>query len=59
MSNSELTNRESGGLLEKGLDVMRNPNSSKAAKAGAVALVSIASIGVIAKKTLDIIGNDK
>ena len=55
---NNVTRTGASGLLEKGLDVLKDPKSSKGAKAGAVALVSVAAIGVIASKTLDIIKAD-
>ena len=43
-------------LLNKGMDVMKDPNASKAAKVGAVGLVAVAAIAVVAMKTIDAMG---
>ena len=51
MSNEIMSN--GGGLLEKGLDTMRDPNASKAAKIGAVGLIAIGAITVVAVKAID------
>lgn len=55
MSNEIMSN--DGGLLEKGLDTMRDPNSSKAAKIGAVGLIAIGAIALVAKTTIDAMGS--
>jgi hypothetical protein len=46
-----------GGLLEKGLDIMRDPNASKPAKIGAVGLIAIGAIAVVTVKTIDAMGS--
>ncbi len=51
MSNEIQSN--GGGLLGKGLDVMRDPNASTPAKIGAVGLVAIGAIVFVATKTID------
>ena len=51
MSNEIMSN--DGGLLEKGLDTMRDPNASKPAKIGAVGLIAIGAITVVAVKAID------
>lgn len=63
MSNSQLPDKSSGSILEKGLDIMRDPNAGKAAKAGAVCLLAIGAmsvigcaIGSVAKSTIEVIG---
>ncbi len=53
---SDIQKNNNGGLLEKGIDIMKDPNSSTAAKAGAVGIVAIGAIALVAKTTLDVIG---
>lgn len=53
---SDIQKSSSGGLLGKGLDVMKDPNASLAAKAGAVGIVAIGAIALVAKTTLDVMG---
>lgn len=53
---NDIQKNGSGGLLEKGLDIMKDPKSSTAAKAGAVGIVAIGAIALVAKTTLDVMG---
>lgn len=53
---SDIQKINNGGLLEKGIDIMKDPASSTAAKAGAVGIVAIGAIALVAKTTLDVIG---
>lgn len=53
---NDIQKNGSGGLLEKGIDIMKDPTSSTAAKAGAVGIVAIGAIALVAKTTLDVIG---
>lgn len=59
MSNSELTKNTSTSLLDKGIDVMKDPNASKGAKAGAVGLVAIGAIAFVGSLAIKAIGQDK
>lgn len=59
MGNSNLTNGGSNSLLDKGMDIFKDPNSSKGAKAAAVGVITIGAIAYIGKKVLDIIAEDK
>lgn len=42
-----------GGLLEKGLDMLKDPEVSKVAKIGAVGIVAIGSIVYVSKVAID------
>lgn len=53
---SDIQKNNNGGLLEKGMDIMKDPKSSTAAKAGAVGIVAIGAIALVAKTTLDVMG---
>ncbi len=53
---SDIQKINNGGLLGKGLDIMKDPKSSTAAKAGAVGIVAIGAIALVAKTTLDVMG---
>lgn len=46
---NDIQKNGSGGLLEKGIDIMKDPTSSTAAKAGAVGIVAIGAIALVAK----------
>lgn len=59
MGNSNLTQKPANSLLEKGMDTLRDPKTSKGAKAGAVALVTIGAIAVVGKAAIDVISQDK
>lgn len=53
---SDIQKINNGGLLGKGLDIMKDPKSSTAAKAGAVGIVAIGAIALVAKTALDVMG---
>ncbi len=53
---NDIQRNNNGGLLEKGIDIMKDPKSSTAAKAGAVGIVAIGAIALVAKTTLDVMG---
>lgn len=59
MGESNLTTGGSKSLLDKGMEILKDPNSSKAAKAAAVGTIAIAGIAVVAKETLNVISQDK
>lgn len=42
-----------GGLLQKGLDMLKDPQTSTVAKVGAVGIVAIGAITLVAKTTID------
>ncbi len=54
---NDIQKNSNSGLLGKGLDIMKDPKSSTAAKAGAVGIVAIGAIALVAKATLDAMGN--
>lgn len=56
MSNSQIPDKSSGSILEKGIDLLKDPNVSKAAKVGAVGIVAIGAITFLASETLTIMG---
>ena len=41
------------------MDVLGDPRASRGAKAGAIALVAIGGIAVVAKAAIDVIGQDR
>ena len=53
---NDIQKNNNGGLLEKGLVIMKDPKASTAAKAGAVGIVAIGAIALVAKTTLDVMG---
>lgn len=53
---NDIQRNNNGGLLEKGIDIMKDPKSSTAAKAGAVGIVAIGAIALVANTTLDVMG---
>lgn len=59
MSNSELTKNTSTSLLNKGIDVMKDPNAKIGAKDGAVAIVAIGAIAFVGSLAIKAIGQDK
>ena len=44
---NDIQKNGSGGLLEKGIDIMKDPASSTAAKAGAVGIVNLTYFCII------------
>lgn len=59
MGNSDLTKSSSTSLIDKGIDTLKDPKTSKGAKAGAVALVAIGAVAFLGKAAIDVIGQDK
>lgn len=59
MGNKEISNRENQSLLGHGMDVIKDPNSSKGAKAAAVGIIAIGAITIIGKCVIDVLKNDK
>ncbi len=53
---NDIQKNNNGGLLETGMVIMKDPNSSTAAKAGAVGIIAIGAIALVAKTTLDVMG---
>ncbi len=53
---NDIQKNSNSGLLGKGLDIMKDPKSSTAAKAGAVGIVAIGAIALVAKATFDAMG---
>lgn len=53
---NDIQKNNKGGFLEKGMDIMKDSESSTAAKAGAVGIVAIGAIALVAKTTLDVMG---
>lgn len=53
---SDIQKINNGGLIEKGLDTMKDPNASTASKAGALGIIAIGAIALVAKTTLDVMG---
>ncbi len=45
--------KSNGGLLEKGIDMMKDPKTTKAGKIGAVAIIAIGAITVMGKTAID------
>lgn len=58
MGNSNLMNGPTS-FLDKGMDVLKDPNAKKGAKAAAVAIVATAAIASVAKAAIDVISQDK
>lgn len=54
---NELQKNSNRSLLEIGIDVMKDPKSSTAAKAGAIGIVAIGAIVYVIKATLDTMKN--
>lgn len=54
---NELQKNSNRSLLEIGIDVMKDPKSSTAAKAGAIGIVAIGAIVYVTKATLDTMKN--
>lgn len=48
--------KSNGGLLGKGIDMMKDPNVSKIGKIGAVGIIAIGAIAYIGKTTIDAMG---
>lgn len=48
--------KSNGGLLEKGLEMMKDPNVSTKAKIGAVGIITIGAIAYIGKETIEAMG---
>lgn len=42
-----------GGLLQKGMDILKDPETTTMAKVGAVGIVAIGAIAFVAKTTID------
>ena len=53
---NDIQKNGSGGFVGEGNFIMKDPTSSTAAKAGAVGIVAIGAIALVAKTTLDVIG---
>ena len=45
--------KSNGSLLEKGVEIMKDPNVSKSGKIGAVGIVIIGAIAYVGKTTID------
>ncbi len=41
--------KSNGGLLEQGIDMMKDPKTTKAGKIGAVAIITIGAIAAVGK----------
>ena len=54
---NELQKNSNGSLLETGIDVMKDPKSSTAAKAGAIGIIAIGAIAYVAKAAMDTMKN--
>ena len=56
IQNTSNQNTSNNGLLQKGIDIMKDPTSSTESKAGAIGIVAIAAIALVAKSALAVIG---
>lgn len=54
---NELQKNSNGSLLETGINVMKDPKSSTAAKAGAIGIIAIGAIAYVAKAAMDTMKN--
>lgn len=53
---SDIQKDNIGGLWERGIDVMKDPDAGIPAKAGAVALLAIGAITLVATSALNVMG---
>lgn len=59
MGKSNLIKNGPTSLLDKGMDILKDPNAKKGSKAAAIGIVAIAGIATVAKAAIDVISQDK
>ncbi len=59
MSNQNLLSDSGKSLLQKGLDIMNDPNSSVPIKVGSIAVIGVGAITAITLAAIKIMGEGK
>ena len=59
MGNSDLIKTGSTSVIEKGMDVIKDPNASKSSKIAAVGMLAIGAIGTVAWATINAMKDNK